>query len=378
MFKFFYLVFFSASLTFMSCTDNFESEDIVDPVTLAKIDELHAQAKDNIANTEKAYGYANKMLSLALEINAKKEIGSAYNILGALSRSENNYVEALKFYLKSSKAFEDASDTVGLAKVYNNIGNIYRDIGKYNNAIRFYRKSLTAKTWLSDREGMAVTNRNIAFVYQLMKDYEKARDSYWTSLYTWKKLGDESRMAQLYNDLGIIYELILETKGSESYDVEKNIIFNLHLNALELNKMSQNQKGIGWVYNNIATSYMEKKDYTRALYYLDKSIDLKSKVNDEEGLATAYNNYGIIYLNHFKDSKKALFYFKEAEKYGESHELIKSYENMATVLEQEGDFPSVVHYLRKLDQVKEDLRSNRYKEELAKIEAKYSVEYAGL
>src|SRR5690606_21033196 len=155
-----------------------------------------------------------------------------------------------------------------------------------------YRKSLTAKTWLRDREGMAITHRNIAFVYQLLGEYEKAKDSYWTSLYTWKKLGDETRMAQLYNDLGIIYELILETRGSDSYDVEKNIIYNLHLNALELNKMNQNPKGMGWVYNNIATSYMEKEDFPRALQFLDKSISLKAKANDEEGLATTYNNYG--------------------------------------------------------------------------------------
>jgi tetratricopeptide (TPR) repeat protein len=330
---------------FQGCTDNLENENIVDPFTLSQINELHIEAKENINNTEKAYGYANEMLSLAAKINAQKQIGDAYNILGALNRSENNYVN---------------------------------DITKYDNAIRFYKKSLTAKTWLKDREGMAITNRNIAFVYQLMKDYEKAKDSYWTSLYTWKKLGDKNRMAQLYNDLGIIYELILESKGAANYDVEKNIIYNLHLNALELNKISKNQKGMGWVYNNIATSYMEKKDYVKALYYLDQSIDLKSKVADEEGLATAYNNYGVIYLNHFNNIQKALFYFKKAEEYGERAELLKTYESIASVLEKKGDFGSAIQYLKKLDKIKEDLRSSRYKEELAQIEAKYSVEYAGL
>lgn len=376
--KFFQLLFFSCVLSFGACTDNLENENIVDSVTLSEINELHLDAKENIANTEKAYGYANKMLRLAQEIEAHKEVGNAYNILGALKRSENNYVDALKFYLNSSRSFELASDTVGLAKVYNNIGNIYRDIAKYNNALRFYRKSLTAKTWLKDREGMAITNRNIAFVYQLLEDYEKAKDSYWTSLYTWKKLGDETRMAQLYNDLGIIYELILESKGSDSYEVEKNIIYNLHLNALELNKMNQNQKGMGWVYNNIATSYMEKEDYANALRYLDKSVALKSKIEDKEGLATAFNNYGVIYVNYFKDPEKALSYFKEAEKYGDGAELVKTYENIAAVLESKRDYTAVISYMKKLDKIKENLRNSRYKEELAQIEAKYSVEYAGL
>src|SRR5690606_12666688 len=145
MVKLFQLVLLSGIFLMLpGCSDSLEDQNLSEIADLSEIAELHIEAKENIDNTEKAYGCANKMLSLALEINAQKEAGNAYNILGALNRSESNYVGALKFYLKSSQAFEIANDTVGLAKVYNNIGNIYRDIAKYNNAIRFYRKSLTA------------------------------------------------------------------------------------------------------------------------------------------------------------------------------------------------------------------------------------------
>lgn len=348
------------------------------PAALQEISELYEEAKKNIDNSDKAYIYADKMLNIALEINSQRDIGNAYNIMGAIKRSDNNYVEALRFYLKSSTAFEFSKDTVGMAKVYNNIGNIYRDISKHNNAIVFYKKSLTLKTWLNDKEGIAITNRNIAFVYQLMKEYEKAKDSYWTSLYTWKKLGDETRMAQLYNDLGIVYELILESSESESYEVEKNIIYNLHLNALELNRKKQNQKGMGWVYNNIATSYLERGDYLKALENLNKSLALKLKLNDEEGLATTYNNLGLIQMDYYKDLEGAIPYFKKAEVYGSNDELKKTYEYLASALELQGDYAAAIGYIKKLDILKEDLRKNKYQEELAQIEAKYSVEYAGL
>lgn len=378
MVKFFNVIIISGFFIFAGCSDILEEGNVADPLTLNKIDELHEAAKANISNTEKAYGYVNEMLNLALEINSQKDIGNAYNILGAISRSEDNYVDALKFYLKSSKAFEESKDTVGMAKVYNNIGNIYRDISKLKSAIDFYKKSLTLKTWLKDKEGMAITNRNIAFVYQLMKDYEKAKDSYWTSLYTWKNLGDEIRTAQLYNDLGIVYELILEKDGSENYLVEKNIIYNLHLNALELNKKRKNQIGMGWVYNNIATSYIERGDFAKALENLELSLELKLRLNDNEGLATTFNNFGIIYLNYYKDIDVALTYFKKAESYADNRELKKTYEYLAEALERKGDFASAIVYIKKLDSLKDKLRQTQYKEELAQIEAKYSVEYAGL
>lgn len=376
--NFFYFIFIFLCLISPGCGDNLEENQLADPATMDKIAELYDAAKTNIDDSEKAYLYANKMLNLALKVNSQKDIGNAYNVMGALRRSENNYVEALRFYLKSSKAFEFSKDTVGMAKVYNNIGNIYRDIYKHNNAIVFYKKSLTLKTWLNDKEGIAITNRNIAFVYQLMKDYEKAKDSYWTSLYTWKKLGDETRMAQLYNDLGIVYELILESSESVSYEVEKNIIYNLHLNALELNRKKQNQKGMGWVYNNIATSYLERKDYVKALENLDKSLTLKLKLSDEEGLATTYNNLGLIQMDYYKDLEGAISYFKKAEVYASDEELKKTYEYLATALEVQGDYAAAISYIKKLDTVKENLRKNQYKVELAQIEAKYSVDYAGL
>lgn len=376
--KIFSFFIFSTFLIFFGCSDILEENNLEDPLILGQISELHKAAKANIGDTEKAYEYASKMLNLAREINSQKDIGNAYNILGALSRTEDNYVDALKYYLKSSKAFEESKDSVGMAKVYNNIGNIYRDISKHSNAIHFYKRSLRLKTWLKDKEGMAITNRNIAFVYQLMEDYEKARDSYWTSLYIWKNIGNEIRMAQLYNDLGIVYELILEKEGSENYDVEKNIIYNLHLNALELNKKRKNQKGIGWVLNNIATSYIERGDFDKALEKLKQSLELKLRLKDDEGLATTYNNFGLIYLNHYKDLDTALTYFKKAEKYADHQELKKTYELLAEALESKGDFASAIVYIKKLDGVKEKLRKTQYKEELAQIEAKYSVEYAGL
>src|SRR5690606_34371663 len=126
-------------------------------------------------------------------------------------------------------------------KVYNNIGNLYRDILRYDQAILFYQKSLTAKTLLRDKQGMAITNRNMAFVFQLKEDYERAKDSYWTSLYTWKTLGNEERMAQLYNDLGIIYDLMSQDDNNIENGIEKNIIYNLHKNSLELYEKANNQ-----------------------------------------------------------------------------------------------------------------------------------------
>lgn len=372
----YFLIVFLA-LAFGGCSDSFDNE-YEEKAVVDKIIELAEKAKANISDVEKAQGYAENMLKLAKEVDAKSYMGDAYNILGSVNREKEKYVVALKHFLQSAKSFEQASDTLGMSKVYNNIGNIYRDIHQYDKAIVYYQKRLTLATLLKDKVRMAVTNRNMAFTYQLMEDYEKAKDSYWTSLYIWKTLKDEVRMAQLYNDLGIVYDLFLDNNNAPSYIAEKNIIYNLHLNSLELNKKLDNQKGVGWAFNNIGVSLLEKEDYDSALVYFNRALSLKEEIGDYEGLGATYNNLGYLYLSRNEEQHKAIGYLKLAERYAQEEELEKTYEYLISAYEDQGNYVEANHCLKKMDSLKKELLKNSHKEELARIEARYAIEYAGL
>lgn len=373
--KFLFFVFFSVA--FIACDDSFEAK-IADQAAQEQLAKLSDSAKANISDHESALSDATEMLRIAQEINSHKHIGEAYNIIGVINRQQDNYVAALQNFSKSTTSFEMAGDTAGLAKVYNNIGNIYRDISKYDEAILFYQKSLTAKTLLRDKEGMAITNRNMAFVYQLMEEYQKAKDSYWTALYTWKTLGQEERMAQIYNDLGIVYELMADQESLTEDEIEQNIISNLYSNALELYQKTGNIKGMGWTYNNIAASLIERREYEEAFSYLEEALRLKGLAEDQEGLTTTYNNIGFLYLTYLRDSETAITYFKRAEKHAEGEELLKSYEYLAVALENHGLYTSAIEYIRKLNELKEDLTIDAHKQQIAQTKARTSVEYAGL
>lgn len=378
MIRYLYVLVIFSVVTF-GCNDNLE-DSVADPAVYQKMDKLYVSAKENISDPEKALEEAKQLLTLAQQENSLKYVGEASNIIGSINRDQEDYVAALKNFRKSAEAFETSQDTAGMAKIYNNIGNIYRDILRYDDALSFYQKSLTAKTLLGDKEGMAITNRNMAYVLQLKGEYQKAKDSYWTSLYTWKALKNEDRMAQIYNDLGIVYDLIAKENNDAvvNDEIEKNIIFNLYKNSLELYQKVNNQKGIGWAYNNIAILLIEKEKYEEALGYLNKTMALKGRSQDQEGLTRTYNHIGIIYLNYQNDPDQAISYFRQAEKYAQAEELQRTYENLASALEKKGQFTDAIVYFRKLTKLKDMLRNDRHRQEIAKIEARYSVEYAGL
>ncbi|MBN1216038.1 MAG: tetratricopeptide repeat protein [Candidatus Lokiarchaeota archaeon] len=58
--------------------------------------------------------------------------------------------------------------------------------------------------------------------------------------------------------------------------------------------------------------YMNKREFSKAFDYLNKSVELSLKIDNESDLAWAYINFGSIYLNKDRDDEKALEYYNKA------------------------------------------------------------------
>ena len=65
-------------------------------------------------------------------------------------------------------------------------------------------------------------------------------------------------------------------------------------------------------YNNLSLCHSYMQEYDTALAYSDKSIALKQKTNNEDGLANAYLNKGLI-LTNTGDYENGFNYYSKAE-----------------------------------------------------------------
>ena len=61
------------------------------------------------------------------------------------------------------------------------------------------------------------------------------------------------------------------------------------------NLTSAYQRGISMSYNVYGLNYSSMGDYSKALYYLNLSLELSQKINDKKGIAAAYGNIGNVY-----------------------------------------------------------------------------------
>ena len=129
-------------------------------------------------------------LNILLKYEDKYHLAEAYNNLGNICSSTNQYAKSHHFYTECIKIREEINDQPGLAAVYNNIGNLFQIENDLDKAIDSYTRSLSLCEKTGNYHGLARVYDNLCSIYTLMGDEEKAMD------YNLKAIGIIGRIAK--------------------------------------------------------------------------------------------------------------------------------------------------------------------------------------
>lgn len=125
-----------------------------------------------------------------------------------------------------------------------------------------------------------------------------------------------------------------------NYKNSKEESLPLYKQALRIAKSGQDSGFLAYSYGNIATVYYYSTQYDSALYYMQKQLDIRRKLKNQDAYISALNNVGILYrkLNNLPG---ALECFQErltySQKKGDSLSVSEVYNNMANLYDQYGD-----------------------------------------
>ncbi|WP_264522357.1 ATP-binding protein [Flavobacterium sp. N1994] len=217
--------------------------------------------------------------------------GNIYFLKGDLKIAMQIYTGGMELAQKNGLEYEAA--TLG-----KNIGLVFFNQEKIDVALQWYTKSLNVFLKLNKKQDVADTYTNIGNCY-----YEKYDSKNTISNYT-KALSyvgtDTITLAKLYNNIGAVYV-------EDEKDTLKGLGYLLH--ALDLKVKINDQNNIIFQYENIATLYVDMKQYDKAESYLKKGFALAIKAESKEELKEIYEIYSLIYAGR-KDYKKAYDYHK--------------------------------------------------------------------
>lgn len=182
---------------------------------------------------------------------------------GDYNGCENTCVEALP-YLGNKGKFP-----FGETNIYIRLGNNYSSMYEYKNAIISFRKAINAKTDIIDRENI---ENNIALALLYSNRYNEALTIFNRILSQKGVLNDQKRYSMLLNNVG----LCVQKAGN------KNAV-SYYYKSLKIKKKINDKNGILDAYFNISNYYKtidRLKSYRYALlaYSISTNIDTKLEV----------------------------------------------------------------------------------------------------
>jgi tetratricopeptide (TPR) repeat protein len=238
--------------------DSFEQPD-----SILKITYYHYNlAKEKRALIEMTYSLSQKYRSYYKKGDIKK----------AMQALEENYILTKKL-----------NDNEALTVIYSNMGNIYGEQGKYQEAVRYYNKTLKYFQENKIEGSEAAVLNNFGIIYFYMGNNDLALKHFKRSLLLYKKNKLEERVGSVQLNIGLVY--FKKKKNKEAIKQAEGAIKTL----LPFN----DRYSLADCYFLLAQSYKELNDPNKAKLYLYKSIE----IDDEIG-----NNSRIIERQSFKAS----------------------------------------------------------------------------
>ncbi len=223
---------------------------------------------------------------IAIENRNNQLLGILSNLIGDVRTSLGQYNEALVDYNESMKYYESVGNNKALSSLIINIGNLYSYQGNNREALKYYAKAYEQKLKLNDPEGVARALVNMSGMNSLLKNFQQA-------ILDAKAAEEICDANKLYYLIPFVYQNL-----SNSYVNMGNVDSALYYydKAISFHRATNNSAALSAALNGKANTYIEAKQYAKALPILDEALKLAVVTRSKENRMNTYNLLGIVYF----------------------------------------------------------------------------------
>lgn len=321
---------------------------------------------------KEAFAIAQRGLKTAEKQKEPLQIAQSLQALGTCYFQINeDYATATEYYQRAEKHYDAMDSKEGLkgkAMVYHNLGTIEQVEGDYGEAIQFYIKTLKLFDQAGEKKLYAHTLSNISTLYGLVGNVEKSEKYARECIAIARKEGDEFMVAT--GSLNLASALQEAGRYPESLAPLQEV--------LEYGKKAKDPYKIILYHVNYGEYLLAfKKDYPAAIKELEKAKELAESIDDEWEVMRESSALSEAYLKNnelqkaYDTAEKTLLLAKKM-KAKDKIEIALSV--MAEVNARNAHFETAYEQLQTAYLYKDSLNSEHNKQTLAYLETEYQTE----
>ena len=342
----------------------------------SKVDDLLAQLKSTDADTtqikilrklsaaytsidpiKKRY-YANQYLRLAEKNNIDSNIANAYIDIGIAYAVQSNLDSGLYYFKLGNEKARACNYLNGIGRSLVNMGFVHDRQDKKQESVKNYEESLQIFKKLNNKRGINQSIMNLGSLYFDLGEYKTA-DIYFRQVYESVKEtpNDQAGLANAIFSLGGSARKLNKPRLALSY-YQKSLTIREKLG--DLNGIALSNWGIGLVLNNL-------QQHKQALKHLKIALENNQKIKNVYQQAVVLMSMSDSYL-HLKDYKKAEETAKiSLEKANESSSrglVVQALEYLVKIEKAQSNFAEALKYQSQHIAIADSIESEQIKKEI--------------
>jgi signal transduction histidine kinase/DNA-binding response OmpR family regulator len=273
-------------------------------------------------NLDSAYYCFTKALEYAKLVGFKFRIGWSYFHLGEIGYRTGNYTVALENMKNARKYFKEIGPDPVISKSNFYISEMYERIGQYDSVLVYYNKQLAADKARRDTVGEIITTISLSQFYKNRNNSAKSLDYLKYALKKADEVNSPKALISVYLAIGGFY---IDQKQNYT------IALNYYNRVLEIAEKHNDKQLETSLYNTIGNIYYSEGNDSLALEFNLKSLALAKELKHRHSISNAYRSLGFIY-NRIGNDSLARNYFKTCYETGcNSCPLIKFHEALVEI-----------------------------------------------
>ncbi|WP_296147823.1 response regulator [uncultured Flavobacterium sp.] len=223
---------------------------------------------------------------------------------------------------------------------------------KYYESLQLAKKGLNLAYENNQYDYIAMFYNTIAGCHEELMDINKALEYYKKALIFVEKTENDTVKDWVHNNIGNVYNFDLKDYQKGIYHYKKSLLYA---------EKRKDTAEIIFTKLNLASAYFNLKDFETGFPYLVYASKNLIKFKDVESDVLLNTLYGT-YYNHFKNSKKADFYFKKAIEIGETYKKFKAlsdaYEEYSKFLYNSGNYKNAYLNQKLFQELKDNIHNS--------------------